>query len=181
MAQSTLGDDSSGGSAPVWSRGNFHLAIAIGVLVVAYFGLASQYFMLRFGRRGATFFALFLFLAWLVPLVAGTILAMASMYGDGGIASQMCFGLTPVSGIAMVAAPYNDTAIRTAIQGPAITPALLFTFVFSSLLVSARRRAHKEFLVSSAGAEKPNVARSALSGESAELESGESTLRPEVS
>ena len=49
------------------SSGNFPLAIAIGVLVVAYFGLAHQYFLLRFGRRGATYFALFLFLAWLVP------------------------------------------------------------------------------------------------------------------
>ena len=65
----------------VSSPGNFPLAIAIGVLVVAYFGLAIQYFLLRFGRRGATYFALFLFLAWLVPLVAGTILAMASMTG----------------------------------------------------------------------------------------------------
>ena len=59
--------------------GSFPLAIATGVLVVAYFGLALQYFLLRFGGRGRMYFALFLFLAWVVPLVAGTILSMASM------------------------------------------------------------------------------------------------------
>ena len=34
--------------------------------------------------RGLTYFALFLFLAWLVPLVAGTIMAMASTTGTVG-------------------------------------------------------------------------------------------------
>ena len=59
--------------------GSFPLAIAAGVLVVAYFGLAHQYFALRFGGRSRIYFGLFLFLAWLVPLVAGMILAMASL------------------------------------------------------------------------------------------------------
>ena len=49
----------------------FPLAIANGVLVVAYFGLALQYFLLRFGRRGTNFLALFLFLTWVVPLAGG--------------------------------------------------------------------------------------------------------------
>ena len=33
-------------------REGYPLAIANGVLVVAYFGLALQFFLLRFGRRG---------------------------------------------------------------------------------------------------------------------------------
>ena len=41
-----------------------------------------QFFLLRFGGRGLMYFALFLFLAWILPLVAGTIL-MASMLADG--------------------------------------------------------------------------------------------------
>ena len=68
-------------SAVLWALnpGSFPLAIAAGVLVIAYFGLAHQYFALRFGGRSQIFFTLFLFLAWLVPLVAGMILAMASI------------------------------------------------------------------------------------------------------
>ena len=34
-----------------------------------------------------------------------------------------------------------------AIQAAAITPALLFTFVFNSLLITARRRVHKAVLI----------------------------------
>ena len=34
---------------------------------------------------------------------------------------------------------------RTAIQAAAITPALLFVFVFNTLLVAARRQAYKAF------------------------------------
>ena len=122
-AGSVVGDDQSGTFAASSSPGNFPLAIAIGVLVVAYFGMALQYFLLRFGRRGVTYFALFLFLAWLVPLVAGTVLAMASMRGDGGAESQILFSLSPIPGIGMVASATDETS-RTAIQGPAITPAL---------------------------------------------------------
>ena len=145
-AGSVVGDDQSGAFGTRSFPGNFPLAIAIGVLVVAYFGMALQYFLLRFGRRGVTYFALFLFLAWLVPLVAGTVLAMASMRGDGGVESQVAFSLSPISGIGMVAAPAFDQSLRPAIQGPAITPALLFTFVFNSLLISARRRVYKGFV-----------------------------------
>jgi hypothetical protein len=133
------------------SAGNVPLAIAIGVLVVAYFGLAHQYFLLKFGGRGKTYFALFLFLAWLLPLVAGTILAMSSASGNVEVQSQFVFSLSPIPGIGMVAAPVRDGSYRMAVGAPAITPALLFTFVFNSLLISARRRAYQAFLGSAAG------------------------------
>jgi hypothetical protein len=168
LTQSALGDPQSTTPAVFSSPGNFPLAIAIGVLVIAYFGLAEQYFVLQFGRRGATYFALFLFLAWLVPLVAGTILAMASTYGDGGVASQVLFGMTPISGISMVGSSAIDQSYRAAIQGPAITPALLFTFVFNSLLITARRRAYKDFLASSSGrSENSELAQPTINGETA--------------
>jgi hypothetical protein len=123
--------------------GNLPLAIAIGVLVVAYFGLAHQYFLLNFGGRGKTYFALFLFLAWLLPLVSGTILAMSSGSGNVDARSQVVYSLSPIPGIGMVAAPGSQ---GKSVQGAAITPPLLFTFVFNSLLTSARRRAYKHFL-----------------------------------
>jgi hypothetical protein len=148
IGRSVLQDETSGPNAFRRSGGNYPLAIATGVLVVAYFGLAVQYFVLRFGRRGVTYFALFLFLAWLVPLVTGTILAMASFRSDGGVASQVSFALTPIAGIGMVAAETGDESLQTATQGPAITPALLFTFLFNGLLITARRKTYKAFLLS---------------------------------
>ena len=161
-AGSVVGDDQSDTIGAPSFPGNFPLAIAIGVLVVAYFGMAFQYFLLRFGRRGATYFALFLFLAWLVPVVAGTVLAMASMQGDGGTESQILFSLSPIPGIGMVASA-TDLTSRAVIQGPAITPALLFTFVFSSLLISARRQAYKSFVTSARNSnESPQSANSPI-------------------
>ena len=47
-AGSVVGDTPAGAFGASSSPGNFPLAIAIGVLVVAYFGLALQYFLLRF-------------------------------------------------------------------------------------------------------------------------------------
>jgi hypothetical protein len=135
------------GSVPNTVAGSFPLAIAAGVLVAAYFGLAHQYFALRFGGRARTYFSLFLFLGWIVPIVAGTILMMSSLSGpsDAEKQSGVLFSLSPVAGIGAIAVLDRADAYSTAIRAAAITPALLFTFVFNSLLISARRRAYKEF------------------------------------
>ena len=126
--------------------GSIPLAIAAGVLVVAYFGLAHQYFALRFGARARIYFSLFLFLAWVVPLLAGSILLMASMPIDAERASQVVFSLSPVAGIGLTAIPQDAQGYKTAIQAAVITPALLFVFVFNTLLVSARRQVYKGFI-----------------------------------
>jgi hypothetical protein len=125
--------------------GSFPLAIAAGVLVVAYFGLAHQYFALRFGARARIYFSLFLFLAWVVPLLAGSILLMASMPIDAERASQVVFSMSPAAGIGLTAVPQDARGYQTAIQASVITPALLFVFVFNTLLVAARRQAYKAF------------------------------------
>ena len=71
------GSRTRGSDPPAPIQASFPLAIANGVLVVAYFGLALQFFLLRFGRRGAGLLALFLFLAWVVPLILGSITLVA--------------------------------------------------------------------------------------------------------
>jgi hypothetical protein len=140
------GADSTGfGPASRGELGSFPLAIAAGVLVVAYFGLAHQYFALRFGARARIYFSLFLFLAWVVPLLAGSILLMASMPIDAERESQVVFSLSPVAGIGLTAIPQDAQGYQTAIQAAVITPALLFVFVFNTLLVSARRQVYKGF------------------------------------
>ena len=127
------------GSLP-WE--SFPLAVATGVLVVAYFGLAFQYFQLRFAGRGKTYFALFLFVTWLLPLVGAWIQSMSlgRMYSPE--AGYPFFALSPVAGIGMIAV-VGDQALATSVQSSAITPALLFTFVFNYLLIGARKRVIK--------------------------------------
>jgi hypothetical protein len=129
------------------STAAFPLAIAMGVLVVAYFGLALQYFLFRYGARGKIYFGLFLFFAWILPLVAGTIVAIATspMVNEAG--SQALLSLSPVVGIATIAIPSGISSMvaATVRQAAAITPALLFAFLFNSLLITARRRTHRVF------------------------------------
>jgi hypothetical protein len=129
--------------------GSFPLAIAVGVLVVAYFGLGHQFFLLRFGGRGSIFFTLFLFFVWLIPLVSGTIM-LASMPSEMERSSQVIFALSPVVGMGMTAMVGGAESYSTAVRAAAITPALLFAFVFNSLLVSTRRRAYRAFVAAAA-------------------------------
>ena len=129
---------------PVGAINNYPMGIAMSVLVVAYFGLGMQYFLLRFGPRGKMYFGLFLFLAWIVPMVAGTISMFASMPLDTSQSGQIIFSLSPIAGIATSAAGATNEAATKVMQGAAITPALLYAFLFNSLLVAARRRVHRE-------------------------------------
>ncbi len=149
--------------------------------MVGYFGLAHQYFLLNFGGRGKTYFALFLFLAWVLPLVAGTILAMSSQSNDGGPMGQFVFSLSPVPAIAMVAAPSGTGRTPMAVQGPAITIPLLFLFVFNSLLISARRRAYKAFLAQAGTVGNDQPAAAVIHGGAARIDTGTVVAKAELS
>ncbi len=140
---------------PAGAVRNYPLGVALAVLVVAYFGLGMQYFFLRFGARGKMYFGLFLFLAWLLPLVAGTIFMFASIPRETSRVGQVIYSLSPIAGIAMSSIDADQPVLTKAIQGGAITPALAYAFIFNSLLIGARRRAHREFV---ARAELPKTA-----------------------
>ena len=88
---------------PSGYRRNYPLGLAVAVIVVAYFGLAMQFFLLWFGKRGAMYFGLFLFLAWLLPMVAGTIFVIASIPRDMSHVGQIIYSLSPLAGIAISA------------------------------------------------------------------------------
>ncbi|MHB1555973.1 MAG: ABC transporter permease [Isosphaeraceae bacterium] len=123
-----------------WGRaGSYPLALALTVLTVAYFGFAYQFFQLRFARRGNMYFALFLFVTWFLPNAAGWIQAIATASPGERWAGAPLFALSPCGGIAMVT-QIGDESLATAVQAAAITPALLYTFVFNYLLIGARRR-----------------------------------------
>ena len=55
----------------------------------------------------------------------------------------MIVALSPLAGIALTAMAAAPESPAMGIRAAAITPALLFVFVFNSLLISARRRVFK--------------------------------------
>lgn len=138
---------------PRWPIGSYPLALAAAVLTVAYYGLGLQYFQLRFARRGTLYFGLFLFVAWLVPILAGWIQAAASA-PSGEVVAYPIFALSPVAGIGMVFT-IGDRTLAYPVQAAAVTPILLFTFVYAHLLIGARRRIIRG--VHAAIAEKPSA------------------------
>jgi hypothetical protein len=118
---------------------SYSLAIAVGVLVVAYFGLAWQFFRLWAGKRALALFGLFLFLAWVVPVVLGAIAAAAG--GSQG-AGEILLALSPLAGIALTAG-VADTAPDMAVRAAALVPALALAFLFNNLVTIAYRRAKR--------------------------------------
>ncbi|WP_435008849.1 hypothetical protein P12x_000098 [Tundrisphaera lichenicola] len=123
---------------------SYSLSIAIGVLVVAYFGLALQYFHLRWGKRAGIFMALFLFTAWLIPLLLGSIAAASRTGGPDTMAwPAALFSLSPIVGITL-SSGIADYPGHQAAQAAALIPALSFALLFNNLVTSARRRVVKE-------------------------------------
>ncbi len=144
VAWNRLGQGSS--TAGLVVRQAFPLAIATGVMIVAYHGLALQYFQIRFGRKGTNYLSLFLFLIWVLPLIAGTIMAMSDYQNTGPF--QTVFALSPIAGLGLAAGagspPEND---YTMVAAAALTPSLLFAFLFNGLVTSAQRRVRKAVLL----------------------------------
>jgi hypothetical protein len=144
IAWRQLGGPGAGSSGPV--KDAYPLAIANGVLVVAYFGLAHQFFQLRFGKRGSNYLALFLFLIWGVPLVVGTISLFANFMNSGP--SQILYALSPVAGLGLASGVGEGAGTSLmGVEAAAITPSLLYTFVFNGLVTAARRRVQKAVLI----------------------------------
>ncbi len=146
IAWSQAGADQGFGRAA--TMGAFPLATAMGVLVVGYFGLALQFFLLRFAGAGRMYFSLFLFFAWLVPLVAGAIVAIATapMVERDGKPSAHEFEPCGGDRHDRSALGRRNMVAATVRQAAAITPALLFAFLFNSLLIAAHRRASPAIL-----------------------------------
>lgn len=117
---------------------SYSLPIAIAVFVVAYFGLALQWFLMAF-RRGSTFMALFVFFAWLVPVVAGSIVAAG---GADERVSLPIVALSPLPGVAL-AAGISPLENHDLIRAAALVPALLFALIFNNMVTNARRKADR--------------------------------------
>ena len=92
-----------------YARG-MNLAIAVGVFVTAYFGLAYQFFAFTAPKRPGTIMALFLFFVWVVPLLAAGI---AGMSGMSERVYTCLMSLSPVFGLATAAGGVMDNDILT--------------------------------------------------------------------
>ena len=121
---------------------SFTIPIAVAVLWVAAFGLALQFFLLRFPRRGATLLGLFLFVTWFIPPVVGTILGVARASEQFAMA---VVATSPIAGIAMSTelGPSSQTGTDL-LKGAALIPALVFALLFNNGVTAARRRAIAE-------------------------------------
>jgi hypothetical protein len=160
LGTGTIAGTVAAGTLDTWlasrGTGSYPLALAAAVLTVAYFGLALQYFQFRFARRGVMYFGLFLFIFWILPLIAGSIQTMA--YGPrlSGGTGYPIFALSPVAGIGMIAS-VSDPGLMYPVQASTLTPILLFTFVFNYLLVGARRRVMKAVFTATAARKQEEV------------------------
>ena len=134
-------------------------SIVIGVMTVATFGLALQYFRLRSPRRGATWLGLFLFLAWGVPLLAGTIAFAADARPEVG---QILLALSPAAGLALSTGLDGQVVISDAVRFAALVPPLGFAFIFNSLVGNAQRRLHRS--LNTPARAKPTEAEAELAG-----------------
>jgi hypothetical protein len=138
--------------APWMTQGvevSYSLPIAIAVLVVAYFGLSLQYFLIRFGQRGSIFHALFLFTAWLLPLALGAISAAAAVQrrtpnSPPDVWSPAITSLSPVFGISFASGFAGAGRGEDVARAAALLPALTFALLFNNLVTSARRKIEKE-------------------------------------
>jgi hypothetical protein len=120
-----------------------HLAAPLMVAIAAIlcFGCAKQYFVLRFHKAGLTYFGLFLFLAWIMPVVVGLLLEVSrdAFVGKASHLPQTITALSPAVGIAFAGQP--DTMAETI---AALAVATVLALIFVVLSVRAEQRAIAE-------------------------------------
>jgi hypothetical protein len=113
------------------------LAVAVTVLTVAYVGLAHQWLALVMTTRANAFLGLLLFLVWVVPLLAGTVLSIANAEGPS---RDILYGLSPLSAIGALAASAPGATMSDALRLAALVPAIGLPFLFNNLITLQRRK-----------------------------------------
>jgi hypothetical protein len=99
-------------------RSSWMRTVAVSWLTVTYFGWGLQYGYLRFGRIGPILFGLFLFFLWVVPLMAGSVLALQRLDKAG----RLIRDISPLTGIATG----GNTALISAVAAAAASGVLLW-------------------------------------------------------
>src|SRR5262249_40187313 len=110
-------------------------ALLVGVLTVTSYGYASQYLALAFGRRSRSFFVIFIFFAWIVPIIIGMI-ALAARIEEGGYV----LAISPIVGIAFGGLLGIGNVNEVAMKVAAIAPGAICTIMFFVLLINEERK-----------------------------------------
>jgi hypothetical protein len=118
---------------------SFSIPIASAVLVLAYFGLALQYFLLVAPRRGGTLMGMFVFFVWIIPILVGLLLGST---GAPETVSLIIASLSPIVGLSTSSGAGASNAIQY-LQAATLSPALIFFFLFNYLYTSQRRKVLK--------------------------------------
>ena len=120
--------------------------IAVGVLTVAYYGLGLQYFSLKFGKKGETYFRLFLFLIWVMPVLLGIVVLTAVASPQ---AAQMLMGVSPWAGmiLSINGGPAANAAAADAVRFMALLPSVVFAFGFHYLVMLQQRRIDRDLAI----------------------------------
>lgn len=115
--------------------------IVIAVLTVAYVGLGLQYFSLRNRRTGMALMVLFLFLAWLAPLLTAAAIGMSGPAHEK--LALVILALSPLAGIGL-STGFGSLQAEDAIRLAAMAPPITFAFLFKYLVVVAQRKIDRE-------------------------------------
>jgi len=126
--------------------------LMVGVATVMCFGSAKQFFALRYRKAGMTYFGLFLFIAWIMPIIIGSLLEISrdTFVGKASHVPQIINALSPAVGIAFAGSP--DTMAETTVS---LVVATLLALVFVALSVRAEQQAIAD---AGAGPAKTDVA-----------------------
>lgn len=128
---------------PAGGRMAYSQAVAVGALVVAYFGFGFQYFLLKFGKRGGTYFGLFLFLLWLLPLMTSVAAGLSGFDPSTTVLSIMA--LSPLAGIWLsIGQGLPGDVAADSVRFAALLPAVTLAFLFHFLLTGQQRRLDRE-------------------------------------
>jgi hypothetical protein len=113
---------------------SYWLLLAAAALLLAHYGLALQYMLFAHGRKATVFFAFYLFLVWLVPLLVSSIFS--------------CAGQTETALVA--ASPSPIASLGLAIDGTKLVQltisfatGIILLVVFGGLMVKTQRMARE--------------------------------------
>lgn len=117
--------------------------IAVGVFTVCSYGLGKQFFALKYGKRGETYFRLFLFLAWVMPMLVALAALVASVSSR---AIQMIMGVSPWAGmiLSIEGGPAVDADAAYWVRFMALAPCVAMTCVFFVLTLLQQRKIDRE-------------------------------------
>jgi hypothetical protein len=132
-----------GGPALQLGRSAYSQTIAVGVFTVAYYGFGRQYFQLKFAKRGTAYFRLFLFLAWVLPMLIAFAVLVATRNDK---AFQTIMSVSPWVGMVLSVntGPNVVGADAQLVRFLALVPSVFFAFGFHFLLSNQQRKIDRE-------------------------------------